>query len=89
MDSLYEVVLKPSVHKDLRLLPKAVVVRVVARIEALEQNPQPRGAIKLTGAERLFRIRVGNYRIVYELNSEARLVTILYVRHRREAYRAL
>ena len=85
----YEIVLKPSVHKDLRLLPKSSAAKVLARIEALQADPLPRGAIKLMGAERLFRIRVGDYRIVYELDTEARLVTVLYIRHRRDVYRTL
>jgi len=59
------------------------------RIERLKTDPFPRQAIKLTGTERLYRIRVGDYRIIYEVDTEAKRITIHYIRHRREAYRAL
>ena len=84
----YNISFKPSVEKDLRPLSKSVVARVMERIERLKTEPFPRQAIKLSGAERLYRIRVGDYRIVYEVDSRARQVVIHYVRHRREAYRS-
>jgi mRNA interferase RelE/StbE len=59
------------------------------RIEKLKDEPLPHGAEKLEGAERLYRIRVGDYRIVYEVDTQAKEIMILYVRHRREVYRAL
>jgi len=85
----YNIVFKPSVEKDLRPLPKSVVARVMEHIEGLRTKPLPRQAVKLSGAERLYRIRVGDYRIVYEVDTQARRVTIHYVRHRREVYRAI
>jgi mRNA interferase RelE/StbE len=85
----YSVVLKPSVEKDLRALPRAALARVMQRIDELKSNPTPRQSVKLTGAERLYRLRVGDYRIIYEVNVEASRVVIHYVRHRREAYRDL
>ena len=88
MDS-YSVDFKPSVQKDLRPLPKALVARVMERIEGLKTDPFPRQAIKLSGTERLYRLRVGDYRIVYEGDTQAKQIMIHYVRHRREVYRAL
>ncbi len=85
----YNVVFKPSVERDLRRLPKSVVVRAMARIEDLQSDPLPRQTVKLSDSERLYRIRVGDYRIVYEVDTQARQITIHYVRHRREAYRGL
>lgn len=85
----YNVDFKPSVHKDFRRLPKSVVGRVMKRIEKLKDEPFPHGVIKLEGAERLYRIIVGDYRIVYEVDTQARQIVILYVRHRRDVYRAL
>lgn len=85
----YNINFKPSVEKDLRPLSKTLVARVMERIERLKTDPFPRQAIKLSGTERLYRIRVGDYRIVYEANTQAKQVTIHYVRHRREVYRAL
>jgi mRNA interferase RelE/StbE len=85
----YELIFKPSVHKDLRSLPKSLVARVLQRIEQLQDDPFPRQASRLSGTEQLYRIRVGEYRIVYGVDKETRQVTIHHVRHRREVYRAL
>jgi len=85
----YRVVLKPSVEKDLRSLPRGMLVRVTATIEKLVDDPMPRQSVKLTGAERLHRLRVGDYRIIYSVDPEAGEVVVHYVRHRREAYRGL
>ena len=59
------------------------------RIEGLRTDPFPRQAVKLSGTERLYRIRVGDYRIVYEVDTQAKQIVIHYVRHRREVYRTL
>lgn len=83
----YKVVLKPSVEKDLRGLPGQVVPRVWRVFEKLTGNPFPTGSVKLSGAEHLRRLRVGDYRIVYGVEAESRVVTVHYVRHRREVYR--
>ena len=85
----YNISLKPSVEKDLRSLPKSAVVRVIEQIEGLKTAPLPRKALKLSNAEHLYRIRVGDYRIVYEVDTKARQVLIHYVRHRREVYRSI
>jgi mRNA interferase RelE/StbE len=61
----------------------------MSQIERLAADPLPSQVVKLSGAERLYRIRVGDYRIVYEVDAEAKLVTIHYVRHRRDVYRAI
>jgi len=88
MDS-YSISFKPSVEKDLRPLSKTLVARVMERIERLKTDPFPHQAIKLSGTERLYRIRVGDYRTVYEVDTQAKQIMIHYVRHRREVYRAL
>ena len=88
MDS-YKVVFKPSVEKDLKSLSKTVVSRVVKRIEDLRREPLPPRAVKLSGAQRLYRIRGGDYRVVYEVDAKVGEITIHYVRHRREVYRGL
>lgn len=85
----YEIVFKPSVHKDLRSLPRPLVGRVLARIGQLTDDPFPRQASKLSGTEQLYRICVGAYRIVYGVDTAARRVTVHHVRHRREVYRSL
>ena len=83
----YNLTYKPSVRKDLRPLPRTLVARVLERIESLRLDPLPRQTIKLSGSERLYRIRVGDYRIVYEIDTPGKQVTIHYVRHRRDVYR--
>jgi mRNA interferase RelE/StbE len=85
----YSIAFKPSVEKDLRPLPKLAVARVIEHIERLRIDPFPRQALKLAGADRLYRLRVGDYRIVYEVDVDVRQVLIHYVRHRREAYRSI
>jgi len=85
----FNVDFKPSVHKDFRRLPKSVVERVMKRIEKLKDEPFPHGVDKLETVERLYRIVVGDYRIVYEVVTQAKQIMILYVRHRRDVYRAL
>jgi mRNA interferase RelE/StbE len=85
----YKVLLKPSVEKDVRSLPSSVLKRVWARIESLSADPLPPQSVKLAGAEKLYRIRVGEYRIIYSVDQHAKQVIVNYVRHRSEAYRRL
>ena len=85
----FSVVFKPSVEKDLRRLPKPIVGRVIEHIEKLVADPFSRQSVKLEGAEHLYRVRVGDYRIVYGVDNDNRQITIHYVRHRREVYRGL
>jgi mRNA interferase RelE/StbE len=83
----FSVVLKPSAEKDLRSLPKPLAQRLWAKIEALSREPLPRQSVKLAGAEHLYRVRVGDHRIIYGLDNTAKQVVIHYVRHRSDAYR--
>jgi mRNA interferase RelE/StbE len=85
----YELIVKPSVEKDLRSLPKAMLKRLLERMDELKEAPFPRQSIKLAGAQNLYRVRVGEYRIIYAVDVRARVITIHYVRHRAEAYRNL
>ena len=83
----YKVIVKPSVEKDLRALPQSLVVRVFRHIQALQDEPFPRGVRKLSATDELYRIRVGDYRIVYGVDNDAKQVVVYYVRHRRDVYR--
>lgn len=85
--AFYNIVFKPSVEKDLRSLPKSVIARVLRQIEVLRKNPFPRQSVKLAGAEQLYRIRVGDYRVVYAVDKEDKEIMVHYIRHRREVYR--
>ncbi len=77
---------KKSTRKDLRRLSPATVNRVIEAVEALAENPFPRGVEKLSGSEHAYRIRLGDYRVVYEVVSEQKLVEIQRVRHRKDVY---
>jgi len=82
----YELRLRPSVAKDLRGLPKDDVARILARMEALCDDPRPPGSEKLSAQER-YRVRQGNYRIIYGIEDDEVLVEIVKVGHRRDVYR--
>ena len=85
----YNIRLQPSVEKDVRRIGESDLRRIFERIEALSSDPFPRGVIKLTGAEGLYRVRAGNYRIVYEVEHSSSQIIVHYVRHRRDVYRWL
>ncbi len=83
----YEIKFATSAAKEFRSLSTELRYRIGAAIDGLSQNPHPPGVRKLVGHERLYRIRVGQYRVVYEINDKEQLVRITRVRHRREVYR--
>ena len=76
-----------SAAKEFRLLPLDTKSRIAVAIEELRGNPGPFGVRKLKGHDRLYRVRVGQYRVVYEIDDQAQLLWITEVRHRRDAYR--
>jgi mRNA interferase RelE/StbE len=78
---------RASTKKDLRRLPRDDISRIVAVAATLADEPQPHGSEKLTGSERTYRIRVGDYRIIYELLRDANIVEIQRVRHRKDVYK--
>lgn len=78
---------RKSTSKDLRRIPRQAVSRIIAEVEKLAEEPLPRGSEKLSGSERTYRIRVGDYRVVYELLRNAKIVEIQRVRHRKDVYR--
>lgn len=82
----YKVTFKGSVAKDLKRLDRLAVRRVLKAVEALKENPFPASSKKLIGSEHTFRIRVGDYRVIYIVNKQGREVEIQRVRHRRDVY---
>ena len=78
---------RTSTKKDLRKIPRDMVARIVAEVEKLADEPLPHGSEKLTGSDHTYRIRVGDYRVVYELLRVAKVVEIQRVRHRKNVYR--
>jgi mRNA interferase RelE/StbE len=82
----YRVEIKASAGKELERLPAADQRRVIARIRSLAEDPPPQGVKKLSGEEK-YRIRQGNYRILYEIHDKIITVVVVRIAHRREAYR--
>ncbi len=82
----YSIVFKQSVARDLRPIPTKDVQRILKRIDGLADDPRPAGAEKLSGDEK-YRIRQGNYRILYTIEDDIITVTIVKVGHRRDVYR--
>jgi mRNA interferase RelE/StbE len=83
----YTITFAQSARKDLERLSASIVNRVFPKIEALAQNPRPSDCRKLQGVENLWCIRVGDYRVVYQVFDEELVVDIVAVRHRSKAYR--
>jgi mRNA interferase RelE/StbE len=84
---MYRVLLERAAERDLNRLSSEVHDRVIVAIQALATNPRPPGCRKLAGSRNDWRIRVGDYRVVYEIADQIRVVRINRVRHRREVYR--
>ncbi len=84
---MYEVFLERRAERDLKRLSAKEFHRVIREIKALAENPRPVGCRKIAGSENDWRIRVGDYRVIYELDEKARAIRVMRVRHRREAYR--
>ncbi len=83
---MYEVHLERAAERDLRRLNPEEFRRIMAAIRALAENPRPRGCRKIVGSQNDWRIRVGTRRVIYEIDDAAKVVRVLRVRHRREAY---
>ncbi len=83
----FEIQWRSSTKKDLRGIPLHEVARIVAAVEKLTEEPQPHGSQKLSGSEHTYRIRVGDYRIVYELQLASKCIEVQRVRHRKDVYR--
>ncbi len=82
----YKIEFKQSVAKDLRSIPNSDVRRILNRIEALSENPRAEGCIKLTGQD-VYRVRVGLYRILYEIRDEVLVVNVIKLGHRSTVYK--
>jgi mRNA interferase RelE/StbE len=83
----YEILIKPAAEKDLDKVPRSVRRRIIDALESLRNDPRPAGVVKLTDKEDLWRVRVGEYRIVYEIDDQRAIVTVLRVAHRKDGYR--
>ena len=82
----YNIFFRKSVEKDFSPIPKKDIQKILRRIKALGEDPRPSGCEKLTGRER-YRVRQGQYRIVYSIQDEVLTVWIVKVAHRKDVYR--
>ncbi|MFC1482569.1 type II toxin-antitoxin system RelE/ParE family toxin [Myxococcota bacterium] len=84
---MYRVQLTRAAARDLRGLPRGGQRRIDAAIMSLAEHPRPPGCVKLRGADDLYRVRVGDYRIVYQIEDEVLTVLVIRIGHRRDVYR--
>ena len=84
---MHDVLLERAAERDLKALPRAVCDRIITQLKALAHNPRPAGCRKIVGSQNDWRVRIGDYRIVYEVDNKANTVRIMRIRHRREVYR--
>ncbi len=83
---MYTVTVLRSAQKELERLPDVDAARVLAAIQSLADTPRPSGCVKLTNSE-LWRIRVGQYRVIYQIKDAALVVVVIKVGNRRDVYR--
>ena len=83
----YQVEWKPSALRELKRLDRQIVSRIVTAIDSLSVDPFPPGIKKLHGGDRSYRMRVGDYRVIYEIASSRLVIEVIRVRHRKDAYR--
>jgi mRNA interferase RelE/StbE len=85
--SRYRIEFSHRAAKAYRVLPEDMRRRIEPKIDDLAEDPRPHGARKIEGQETAYRVRVGDYRIVYEVHDRALIVMVMIVGHRREVYR--
>ena len=82
----YRIVFARSAERDLHKLPQIVQQRAMQSIDALATAPRPAGVKKIVGTADLWRIRVGDYRIIYRIDDRERLIDVTHIRHRKDVY---
>ena len=85
----YAIEFLPSAAKELTALPRDVQRRISKKIDSLRENPRPPGVKLLEAKQRLFRLRVGDYRVLYTIEGRRLLIVVIKVGHRKEIYRDL
>jgi mRNA interferase RelE/StbE len=84
---VYKIELKPSAVRDLRRLPHSTQKRIAQKIDALPNNPFPHGSKKLEATGNFWRIRVGDYRVIYQVYKEKLMIYVVRIKHRGDVYR--
>lgn len=82
----YSITFARSARRELEPLDSSIILRILSKIETLAVHPRPHGSRKLSGEKHLWRIRIGDYRVIYSVLDKERRIDITAVRHRREAY---
>lgn len=82
----YQVEVAPAAVRQIKKLTADIQQRVTLKLEELAMKPRPSGVVKLEGVDNLYRIRVGDFRIVYQIQDDLLLITVVKVAHRREVY---
>lgn len=85
----YHIELKPAAIKGLRGLPKSIQKKTSSKIDSLANNPLPSKAKKLEGLEKIYRLRVGDYRILYQIQKKVLLILVISIGHRKQIYKHL
>ncbi len=85
--AFYRVEISKSAAKDLREIDRKWIPRIVTTIEALGSDPRPSACKKLVGSAHTYRLRIGDYRVVYDLHDDTLMVLVVRIRHRRDVYR--
>ena len=83
----YNIEWRPSTKKDLRRISKSEILKIIKAVEALSNEPRPLGSTKLAGSDFTYRIRIGDYRVIYEIHDETILIEVVKVGHRKDVYR--
>ncbi|MFN4878173.1 MAG: type II toxin-antitoxin system RelE family toxin [Aphanizomenon sp.] len=84
---IYEIIITKSIQKQLDNLPNNIQERVYDKISQLAEEPRPDGVVKLKGYDNEYRIRIGDYRLVYEIQDEQLIVLLVQCKHRRDVYK--
>ncbi len=83
---IYRVEIAPAAKRQIKKLPTAVQQQIIRRLEDLAVEPRPTGIVKLKGSESLYRVRLGDYRVVYEIQDAQLLILVVKVGHRSDVY---
>jgi mRNA interferase RelE/StbE len=84
---MFQIIVERSAEKDLKRIASEVRPKLATAIRALAEDPRPPGCRKLVGSDNDWRIRVGSYRVIYDIADEIRIIRITRIRHRKDSYR--
>ena len=84
----FKILLRESAERDFKKINPQYTQKIFKKIEALGHNPRPPGCQKLVSTEKTYRIRIGDYRVLYQIDDKEKSILISYVRHRKDVYRS-